>query len=131
SGRASLSSSDLHARRGTKYSHLAALRGFGQEELMATAKKKQRNSDQPFRPEGQIRQSQMVTTFGPGAMVDLLDRSIVIGGLEHWSYGKEGYIALDDARLRASLVPRLKMLDPNLDLAAEGYFRMSPEGDDN
>lgn len=94
---------------------------------MAGAKKKQERK----RPAGSIRQSQMVTTFGPGSMVDLLDRSIVIGGLEHWSYSREGFVALDDARLRRSLLPRLKMLDPNLDLATEGYFRTSPEGDDS
>ncbi|MCC6646401.1 MAG: DUF1998 domain-containing protein [Polyangiaceae bacterium] len=81
------------------------------------------------RPEGQLRQSQLVTTFGPGAMVDLVDRAVVIGGLEHWGYGKEGFVALDDARLRRSLLPRLKALDPDLDLAREGYFRMPPEGD--
>lgn len=81
------------------------------------------------RPDGQLRQSQLVTTFGPGAMVDLVDRAVVIGGLEHWSYGKAGFVALDDARLRRSLIPRLKALDPDLDLAREGYFRMAPEGD--
>ena len=96
---------------------------------MATVKK-QRGKHEQHKPAGQIRQSQLVTTFGPGAMVDLLDRSIVIGGLEHWSYSREGFTALDDERLRRSLIPRLKMLDPNLDLATEGYFRMSPEGDD-
>jgi hypothetical protein len=30
------------------------------------------------------RQSQLVSTFGPGAMVDLPTRSVVIGGLELW-----------------------------------------------
>jgi hypothetical protein len=81
------------------------------------------------RPEGELRQSQLVTTFGPGAMVNLVNRAVVIGGLEHWGYGKAGYVALDDARLRRSLVPRLKALDPDLDLAREGYCRMPPEGD--
>ncbi len=80
-------------------------------------------------PEGQLRQSQLVTTFGPGSMVDLVNRAVVIGGLEHWGYGKKGYVQLDDARLRRALVPRLKALDPELDLAREGYFRMPPEGD--
>jgi hypothetical protein len=37
------------------------------------------------RPNGQIRQSQVVTTFGPGAMVDLTDHSVIIAGLDHWS----------------------------------------------
>jgi len=35
-------------------------------------------------PSGQIRQSQILTTFGPGAMVDLPNYSIIIGGLNHW-----------------------------------------------
>ncbi len=81
------------------------------------------------RPDGQLRQSQLVTTFGPGAMVDLVDRAVVIGGLEHWAYGKNDYVALDDARLRRSLLPRLKALDPDLDLARVDYFRMPPAGD--
>ena len=38
-----------------------------------------------FRPHGQIRQSQVVTTFGPGAMVDLPDHSVIVGGLDNWS----------------------------------------------
>ncbi len=36
------------------------------------------------RPQGQVRQSQIVTTFGPGAMIDLTDHAALIGGLEHW-----------------------------------------------
>ena len=38
-----------------------------------------------IRPHGQIRQSQIVTTFGPGAMVDLPDHAVIIGGLDNWS----------------------------------------------
>lgn len=91
--------------------------------------RKKKDARKAARPEGQLRQSQLVTTFGPGAMVDLIDRAVVIGGLEHWGYGREGYVALDDARLRRSLVPRLKAIDADLDLAREGYFRMPPEGD--
>jgi MrfA Zn-binding domain len=37
------------------------------------------------KPHGQIRQSQIVTTFGPGAMVDLPDHAVIIGGLESWT----------------------------------------------
>ena len=36
-------------------------------------------------PHGQIRQSQIVTTFGPGNMLDLPDHSVIIGGLDEWS----------------------------------------------
>lgn len=37
------------------------------------------------RPQGQVRHSQVVTTFGPGSLVDLPDHSVIIGGLENWS----------------------------------------------
>jgi hypothetical protein len=37
------------------------------------------------RPHGQLRQSQVVTTFGPGAMLDLPNHSVLIAGLEHWT----------------------------------------------
>lgn len=93
---------------------------------MAFKKKSDRNTPDP---DGELRQSQLVTTFGPGAMVDLVDRAVLIGGLEHWGWGRNTYVALDDPRLRRSLLPRLKALDPDLDLAPTGYFRMPPAGD--
>ena len=40
------------------------------------------------RPAGQIRQNQVVTTFGPGAMVDLTDHSVIIAGLDQDYTGK-------------------------------------------
>lgn len=45
-------------------------------------KKKQTRGD--VQPHGQIRQSQVVTTFGPGAMVDLPDHAVIIAGLDEW-----------------------------------------------
>ena len=36
----------------------------------------------------QIRSSQLITTFGPGAMVDLPDDAIIIAGIESWRYHK-------------------------------------------
>jgi hypothetical protein len=94
------------------------------------ATKKQDGKVKP-RPEGQLRQSQLVTTFGPGSMVDLINRAVVIGGLEHWGFGpkRDQFVPLDDARLRRLLVPRLKALDPDLELAKVNYFRMPPAGD--
>ncbi|MBZ0188700.1 MAG: hypothetical protein K8F91_20810, partial [Candidatus Obscuribacterales bacterium] len=44
------------------------------------------------RPHGQIRQSQLITTFGPGAMIDLPNRSVILAGLDHWSYGGEDIV---------------------------------------
>jgi hypothetical protein len=36
------------------------------------------------RPHGQIRQSQVIRTFGPGALLELPNRSVIVGGLEMW-----------------------------------------------
>ncbi|MFN9039080.1 MAG: hypothetical protein ACK5YO_22470, partial [Planctomyces sp.] len=38
-----------------------------------------------IRPHGQVRRSQIVTTFGPGAMMDLPDHSILVSGLDQWT----------------------------------------------
>ena len=54
------------------------------------------------RPHGQIRKSQVVTTFGPGAPLDLPDYSVLVGGLEHWSL--EGREQVQEPRLVAKLM---------------------------
>lgn len=57
-------------------------------------------------PAGELRQSQLITTFGPGAMVDLPDHSVVIGGLDHWSFSGERRRIFEDrleTRLRTML----------------------------
>jgi hypothetical protein len=42
-----------------------------------------------MRPQGEVRHSQLISTYGPGAMVDLPDCSVVIGGLNFWMYGPD------------------------------------------
>ncbi len=62
-------------------------------------------------PNGTIRQSQVVTTFGPGSMVDLVNDAVLVGGLDFWSYDKDfkpPYIS--EPRLRESLVERFRRL---------------------
>ena len=49
--------------------------------------------------QGEVRQSQLITTYGPGAMVDLQDHSVVIGGLNLWNYGKNNAELIDEPRL--------------------------------
>lgn len=41
------------------------------------------------KPHGDIRQSQLITTFGPGSMVDLPNHSVLIAGLDTWTAGGE------------------------------------------
>ena len=52
-------------------------------------------------PDGTVRQGQVVTTFGPGAMLDLLNDAVLVGGLDFWSYDRSlqiPYIAEDRLR---------------------------------
>jgi Domain of unknown function (DUF1998) len=39
-------------------------------------------------PDHKIRLSQVITTFSPGAMVDLPEDSVIIGGLDGWEYDR-------------------------------------------
>lgn len=60
-----------------------------------------------------IRQSQIITTFGPGALVDLPRRAVLVAGLDHW-VGEAKLIS--EPRLLANLRQRLEK--PNLELRA-------------
>lgn len=56
---------------------------------------------------GQIRRSQMITTFGPGAMIDLPLHSIIVGGLEHWS--EQGRRPVHEKRLEAAIAKQFDL----------------------
>jgi len=47
---------------------------------MTTTKKR-------VRPNGQMNQSHLIYTFGPGAMLDLPNHSVIVGGLNDWFMG--------------------------------------------
>lgn len=50
---------------------------------------------------GELRPSQIVTTFGPGAVVDLQNVSVVLAGTDFWATGQE--LEVDEPRLRSLL----------------------------
>jgi hypothetical protein len=50
-----------------------------------------------------IRPSQIITTFGPGAIVDLPDDSVMIAGTEHWFEGHKPHTKISEPRLQAAL----------------------------
>jgi Domain of unknown function (DUF1998) len=59
--------------------------------------------------ENSIRMSQLVGTFGPGAMLDLPDRSVLVLGLDHWEmHGKGVFQKIEEPRLQRLLHLRLK-----------------------
>lgn len=56
---------------------------------MATKKKGPSGATTTARAPGQVRRSQMLTTYGPGAMVDLPNHAVIVGGLEFWNGPKQ------------------------------------------
>ncbi len=81
------------------------------------------------RPEGTVRLSQVVMTFGPGAMMDLLDHAVLIGGVDYWRYDKfkdQGFV--DEPRLRDAIAKRVEPL--GIELSINRAFRLPPAGDD-
>jgi len=59
-----------------------------------------------YRPEGEIRRSQLLMGYGPGAMIDLVEDAVLIGGLEFWRYGQAKRAAqpIEEPRLTAKLI---------------------------
>ncbi|MGF1481833.1 MAG: DrmB family protein [Cyanophyceae cyanobacterium] len=53
------------------------------------------------KPHGEVRRSQLITTFGPGSMVDLPDHSVIIGGLNLWKGYKQHLI--EETRLASKV----------------------------
>ena len=91
---------------------------------------KKGKKDQYRPPDGRIRLSQLVTTFGPGAMVDLVDHAVLVGGLDYWRYdSKKPRPTVDEPRLRDAVLPRVKAL--GLNLAQGASFLTGPGGNDD
>lgn len=66
-------------------------------------------------PEGQVRRSQVLTTFGPGALVDFPKHAAIMGGLESWGDpDRDGFQQVFEERLEAAL--RRRERNPGLRL---------------
>lgn len=90
------------------------------------AKRKGGGMYRPFdRPDGEIRLSQVVSTYGAGSVVDLVDSAVLVGGLDYWT-GK--LRPIEEPRLRDSLAERFKKI--GRELSIERAFREPPAGDD-
>jgi hypothetical protein len=59
-------------------------------------------------PIGALRRSQLITTFGAGAMIDLVDRSAMVAGLDYWHYEGNQRPTINEPRLAARLVSQFK-----------------------
>lgn len=72
------------------------------------------NQRRTKRPHGQLRQGQVVSTFGPGAMLDLPSHSVLIAGLEHWTGVSDEIVEprLADKLCQLLGVPTIKLYAP-------------------
>ena len=71
------------------------------------------------------RLSQLISTFGPGAMIDLPTRSVVVGGLEQWDMKGDAFTTIPEPRLAMRLEQLLKE-QGRLDPAARLSLRTPP-----
>lgn len=68
--------------------------------------------------EGSLRRGQVVMSYGPGATIDLPERSVIIGGLEYWRGAERTPISeprLADKAARVLGVPRVDLYAPPVD----------------
>lgn len=69
--------------------------------------KQRRRSTKQSAPVGEARRSQLLTTYGAGSMIDLVDRSILVAGLDFWNYPGERPVILEP-RLSSRLVMQFR-----------------------
>ena len=80
--------------------------------------------------DGEIRLSQIVTTFGPGAMVDMPDASVIVAGLDHWHYEPGSIPEIKEPRLVEKLKRILGIAGLTLRLppsASESAYGFRPD----
>ncbi len=79
-------------------------------------------------PDGQVRKSQMVSTYGPGALVDLLDDAVLVSGLDFWKFSTAaGAKVIQEPRLRDDLAERLRRAN-RPELSIDKAFVEPPAG---
>jgi hypothetical protein len=74
---------------------------------------------------GALRRSQVVTSYGPGATIDLPEKSVIIGGLDWWrGYDKEPIIEprLAEKAAQTLGLPRVNLYAPPAGEARPGQF---------
>jgi hypothetical protein len=74
--------------------------------------------------------SKLVSMFGPGAMVDLPNRSVIVGGLEQWDMRPGSFTVLNEPRLTLRLEKVLKTHN-RLDESKRLSLRTPPNVADN
>ncbi len=63
-----------------------------------------------MKPHGQVRRSQLLNTFGPGALIDLPKQAVLVGGLDHWRWPDNLPARIDEPRL----LEKIRQFMPNV-----------------
>jgi hypothetical protein len=80
--------------------------------------------------DGEVRRSQAIRTYGAGSLMDLLNRSVLVGGLDFWRFGTDGATPIQEDRLREVVVATLAKLDDPPELSKDKAFLLPPGGFD-
>src|SRR5580700_2114385 len=75
------------------------------------------------------RLSSLVGTFGPGAMLDLPTRSVLVGGLERWDMRHGSFKRIEEPRL-AKMIERTLQASGRLDPGYSLSLRTPPLADE-
>ena len=79
-----------------------------------------------IKADGEVRRSQAIRTYGPGSLMDLLHRSVLVGGLDFWHFGTDGATTIQEPRLRDAVAAMIaKTADP-FELSADRAFLLPP-----
>ncbi|MEO0460581.1 MAG: DUF1998 domain-containing protein [Myxococcota bacterium] len=78
------------------------------------------------RADGEIRRSQAIRTYGAGSLLDLVDRSVIIGGLDHWRFGTDGATPIVEPRLLEEIQRMLRGLEEPFELNPDKAFLPPP-----
>lgn len=78
------------------------------------------------KPDGEVRRSQAIGTYGAGSLMDLLHRSVLVGGLDFWHFGADGATTIQEARLRDAVATALAKLSDPPELSQDRAFLLPP-----
>lgn len=76
--------------------------------------------------DGEVRRSQAIRTYGAGSLMDLLHRSVLVGGLDYWHFGEDGTTKIQEPRLRDAVVKALSTLPDPPELSQDAAFVLPP-----
>lgn len=80
--------------------------------------------------DGEVRRSQAIRTYGPGSLMDLIHRSVLVSGLDFWKFGTDGATPIQEVRLREEVEKVLAKLSDPPKLSADRPFLLPPAGAD-